>query len=373
MNENLAKNVYPADRMAKIQDADHVSLMAQTMTPELFEKYKGHKTASGGWTVARAMNTGVEHPSSFVGCHIGDLESLQDYKELFHPVIEKYHVGFKMDGSCKHITDVDVSKVEGDLSESAKSKIVSTRIRFARNLSFFPLNPAASKENRINILEVMKEVVSNLEGDLAGTLHEHAKMTDAERQALIDGHFLFRGGDVMQAASGYHQYWPHGRGVYLNHDRTFVMWINEGDHIRIISMEQGGDVKSVFGRLGRAHNAIKAGLEKVAGDLIPKNQGPFMMHPICGSVSCCPSNIGTGMRGGVHILVPKLIAKIGLEGIDKIARSMYCQARGSSGEHSEVIDKIDISHWRRLGRAEYELLADMMNCANKISDMEDAL
>ncbi|MEO0333278.1 MAG: acyl-CoA dehydrogenase family protein, partial [Bacteroidota bacterium] len=31
---------------------------------------------------------------------------------------------------------------------------------------------------------------------------EHSTMTDTERQKLIDDHFLFRGGDRMQAASG---------------------------------------------------------------------------------------------------------------------------------------------------------------------------
>lgn len=48
--------------------------MAQTMTKELFEKYKDVKSPSG-WTIARAINTGVMYPSSFVGCHAGDQES----------------------------------------------------------------------------------------------------------------------------------------------------------------------------------------------------------------------------------------------------------------------------------------------------------
>lgn len=39
------------------------------------------------------------------------------------------------------------------------------------------------------------------------------------------------------------------------------MWINEGDHLRIISMEQGGDVQSVFDRLGRGIRAIEEGLQ----------------------------------------------------------------------------------------------------------------
>ncbi|PIQ31327.1 MAG: hypothetical protein CO186_08545 [Zetaproteobacteria bacterium CG_4_9_14_3_um_filter_49_83] len=43
-----------------------------------------------------------------------------------------------------------------------------------------------------------------------------------------------------------------------------------------------------------------------------------------------------GMRGSVHIKVPKLIEAIGFEEIDRLCRERHCQARGSTGEHSEV-------------------------------------
>lgn len=117
------------------------------MNKQLFEKLKNVKSPSG-WTIARSINTGVKYPESFVGCHAGDLESYTLFKELFDPVIEGYHVGFKV-ATDKHITDLDVNKITEDLTEGAKSKIISTRIRVARNLGFFPLNPAASEANRI--------------------------------------------------------------------------------------------------------------------------------------------------------------------------------------------------------------------------------
>ena len=109
------------------------------------------------------------------------------------------------------------------------------------------------------------------------------------------------------------------------------------------------DVKSVFSRLARGIKAIEDGIRKIAGDKVAEGASPFMMHELIGCVTCCPSNVGTGMRGGVHIKVPNLIKKHGLEGIDKMCREKNCQARGSSGEHSEVVDRIDVSNWRRLG------------------------
>ena len=43
------------------------------------------------------------------------------------------------------------------------------------------------------------------------------------------------------------------------------------------------------------------------------------------------------------------------------------------GEHSKVVDRIDISNWRRLGNSECNLVTDMIKCANHLSGEEDKL
>eukprot|EP01051_Picozoa_sp_SAG22_P013472 SAG22_NODE_1512_length_4256_cov_2.793120_3_plen_417_part_00 len=374
MDEQLAKNEYPAAKMEKARAAEHTSLCAQFCTPEIWKQYEGAvSTGPAKWTMARAINTGACHPSSFVGCHAGDRESYDDFSDFFYPVIEAYHKGFSMsEGSSLTGTAserMDPAKIAVNLTKEAESKIISTRIRVARNLTMFPLNPGGSRESREEILALMGKVYAGLEASsgLAGELFAHATMSDAQRDALIAGHQLFRGKDKMQAASGYHDFWPHGRGVFHNPEKTFVNWVNEGDHLRIISMQEGGDVKGVFARLSQGAAAIEAGVRRETGEA----GEVFMMHPKFGAVTCCPSNIGTGMRGSVHILVPKLIATIGFEAIDKLARARNCQARGSSGEHSAVVDRIDISNWRRIGYPEYELIQDMITCANFLAVEED--
>merc|ERR1719232_1356657 len=124
------------------------------MTREIWDKYKDHKTANG-WTLARAINTGVTNPTSFLGCHTGDLESYTDFAPLFKGAVEKYHVGYDME-TMKHVTDMDVNKIETELAAHAQKKIISTRIRCARNLSFFPLNTCGTKKTREDIAELME-------------------------------------------------------------------------------------------------------------------------------------------------------------------------------------------------------------------------
>lgn len=375
LEESLAKNEYPGKKMAAARAAEQASLCTQVCTPEVWNKYKD-KTSSGPakWTLARAINTGVMYPDSFVGCHAGDKESYDDFKDFFYPIIEKYHTGFSMEqGSSLKGTPserMDPDKITVDLCDSAKDKIVSTRIRLARNLSMFPLNPGGSRETREEIADLMAKVYARIssDSDLAGEFFLHVNMSNEKRQELIDEHFLFRGKDRMQAASGYHEHWPHGRGVYLNKAKTFINWVNEGDHLRIISMEMGGDVKAVFERLSAGAKVIEDGVRAITGI-----DEAFMMHPKFGAVTCCPSNIGTGMRGSVHIMVPKMIKKIGFEEIDRLCRERNCQARGSTGEHSEVVDRIDVSNWRRIGLPEYTLVEDMISCANFLANEEDKI
>jgi hypothetical protein len=148
MDEDLAKNQYPK-KVLPIRETEgiHKSLMAKALSPEVWEQYKDYKSKNG-WTLARAINTGVMNLDSSVGCHAGDLESYWDMIGFYQPVIEGYHKGFLLESS-KHITDLDPAKITIKLSDLAKSKIISTRIRVARNLNMFPLNTAGTKETRL--------------------------------------------------------------------------------------------------------------------------------------------------------------------------------------------------------------------------------
>lgn len=124
LDPNLEKNEYPDLSGAK-------SLMAKYLTREIFEKLKDKKTSTG-FTIARAVNTGVlNKEKSLTGCHAGDVDSYTIFEEFFDPLIEEYHRGFKP--SDNHVTDMDHTHLKGNITDP--SKIISTRIRVARNIS----------------------------------------------------------------------------------------------------------------------------------------------------------------------------------------------------------------------------------------------
>ena len=77
-------------------------------------------------------------------------------------------------------------------------------------------------------------------------------MADITRVALRD-----REGDRFLEACGLNRDWPRGRGIFHNDSKTFLVWVNEEDQLRISSMQPGADIGGVFERLCRAAKHIE--------------------------------------------------------------------------------------------------------------------
>ena len=75
------------------------------------------------------------------------------------------------------------------------------------------------------------------------------KMTEAEQEQLIADHFLFdKPVSPLLTCAGMARDWPDARGIWHNDKKNFLVWINEEDHTRVISMQTGGDMAAVFER-----------------------------------------------------------------------------------------------------------------------------
>ena len=67
-------------------------------------------------------------------------------------------------------------------------------------------------------------------------------------------HVIYR---VLGDANGYDD-WPAGRGIFFSTNKRFLVWVNEEDHLRIISMQPGGHLAEVWQRLVkvRTHSPV---------------------------------------------------------------------------------------------------------------------
>ncbi len=315
---------------------DCKSLLKKYLTPVVFEMLQ-HKTSKNGFSLQQVINSGVENPDSSVGVYAGDDDSYRVFAELFDPIIAEYH-GFT--SADRHISNLNADSLHTPNPDPDGTYIISTRIRVGRNLAGYPLGPAISSEQREEIAQRVYQVLNNLGDSLKGNYYPVSGMGEQVRKQLVADHFLFKAGDRFMQAAGLNRDWPEGRGIYHNDEKTFLVWINEEDQLRIISMQRGGDIQQVFTRLTNALSAIGDKLE-------------FMFDKRLGYVGSCPTNLGTAMRASVHIKLPRLAKNI--DSLNAIAAKHQLQIRGIHGEHSDSPDAVfDISNRRRLGITEVE-------------------
>lgn len=317
------------------------SLLSKYLNKEIFEELNELKTKNE-FTLKNAIASGVKNFDSGIGVYAGDLESYTLFASLFDPIIEDYHQ-FKKDD--KHKSNLNAEDLKASNPDIEGKYIVSTRIRVGRNFVKYPLGPAISKEQRENIEKEASFALNSLDGKLKGKYYPLEGMSEEISKQLIQDHFLFKAGDRFLEAAGLNRNWPSGRGIYHNEEKTFLVWVNEEDQLRIISMQSGGDIKEVFTRLTKAISKIEEKIE-------------FLYDNHLGYITSCPTNLGTAMRASVHIKLPNLGANI--KKFEKITQKYHLQIRGINGEHSQSIGGVyDISNKRRLGVTEVQCVQDM--------------
>ncbi|PIO75954.1 ATP:guanido phosphotransferase, catalytic domain protein [Teladorsagia circumcincta] len=307
---------------AKLQAAaDCKSLLKKHLTKVVLDKLKRKKTRLGA-TLLDVIQSGVENLDSGVGLYAPDAEAYTLFADLFNPVIEDYHGGFKA-------TDTQP-----------------------------PMDLGEKNINYKNMEKRMQDIFTSIKDDeLKGTYYPLTGMDEETKKKLIADHFLFKEGDRFLQAANANRFWPTGRGIFHNEAKTFLVWVNEEDHLRIISMQPGGDVGAVLGRL-------------IKGVTYISTKAPFARHPRLGWLTFCPTNLGTTVRASVHIKLPKTSAKPEFK---QICADMKLQIRGIHGEHSESAEGIyDISNKQRLGLTEYEAVRQMYDGVKKLIEMETA-
>jgi len=318
------------------------SLLKKHLTQNIFNKLVGLKTKFGG-TLADCIRSGCENPDSGVGVYACDPEGYTTFAPLLDEVIKDYH---KVDKLNHPEPDFgDISKLDFGNLDPCGDLILSTRVRVGRSHDSYGFPPVLTKQDRLDMEEMTVNAFKKLQGDLAGTYYPLTGMTKDTQRQLMDDHFLFNDSDrFLRAANGYDD-WPHGRGIFFNKNKNFLVWVNEEDHLRFISMQKGGDLKEVYSRLVKAIRQLEN-----SGLSFAKRQG-------LGYLTFCPSNLGTTLRASVHIRIPKLSSSPEFK---KFCDKYHIQARGIHGEHTESVGGVyDISNKRRLGLTEIQAIQEM--------------
>lgn len=359
----------------------HTNYMAEFLRehPEVYDRLKD-KVTSGGVTLAHVIKTGIDNPGhpmiKTVGMVAGDEESYEVFKELFDPVIYGRHHGYLP--WAKQPTNLDLSQLSNTDIDPEGKYVLTTRVRTGRSIRGFKMPPVIGFEERRHLEKLCVGALLQMEGDLKGDYfplngsHSYGPkpngMSEEEEHALRKMGNLFQEPDsTLLLASGMGRHWPDGRGVFCNNNKNLFVWVGEEDHLRIVSMQgsrerptyEGKQIKEVTARFIRACNEVQKVVKAAGKD--------FMHNDHLGYILTCPSNLGTGLRAGTMVRLPKLSAR---KDFKQFLRKMKLQARGTGGVDSKASGTWDISNSDRIGTGEVDLVNTLIEGAAQLVKWE---
>merc|ERR1712055_1047668 len=357
--------------------SNHNSFFAETLrkNPGLYDKLKTKNTKLGV-TFGHCIKTGIDNPGhpmiKTVGAVAGDEESYELFREFFDPVISARHNGYAAD--AKHPTDLDVRKLSTTKIDPTGKYILTSRCRTGRSVRGTRLPPCTTFEERREVERVVVKGLLAMTGDLKGDYFPlngsrsyAAKpngMTVEKEESLRSNGNLFQEPDsTLLLSSGCGRHWPDARGIFHNDSENLFVWVNEEDHMRIVSMEKGDNVREIIERFAMATQQIQVCLKQQGFD--------FMHSEHLGWILTCPSNLGTGLRAGAMVQVPHFS---GRKDFKSVLGRMGLQARGTAGVDSASTGGTwDISNADRLGKSEVELVNIFIEGVAQIIRWEQAL
>ncbi|KFV46491.1 Creatine kinase B-type [Gavia stellata] len=368
-SHNLLKMKHSADD--EFPDLSvHNNHMAKVLTLDLYQKLRDKQTSSG-FTLDDVIQTGVDNPGNGWGPALV-LSSHVPCCDLTYQFPDTSIISIKMAQLNNQRLPPDEEYPDLSTHNNHMAKVLTLdlykKLRDRVTPSGFTLDDViqtgVDNPERRAIEKLSVEALGSLEGDLKGKYYALRNMTDAEQQQLIDDHFLFdKPVSPLLLASGMARDWPDARGIWHNDNKTFLVWINEEDHLRVISMQKGGNMKEVFTR-------FCTGLTQIETLFKSKNY-EFMWNPHLGYILTCPSNLGTGLRAGVHIKLPNLGKH---EKFGEVLKRLRLQKRGTGGVDTAAVGGVfDVSNADRLGFSEVELVQMVVDGVKLLIEMEKRL
>lgn len=210
--------------------------------------------------------------------------------------------------------------------------VVCSRLRLARNLADFPFPHRASPTDLRRVCDQVRQVVRAVWRE--ALCFPLAELSDVERLVLFERR-------LMSADLGEHRA---DRDVWVAPDEVASLMVNEEDHLRLQVILPGFRLAEALAEARRLDLALLARLT------------PAFCEEF-GFLTCCPTNLGTGMRASVMLHVPGLVLGGHLETTVHALAHLGLAVRGAFGESEKgVAHFIQVSNQSSLGESEEEIL-----------------
>ncbi len=230
---------------------------------------------------------------------------------------------------------------------------VSSRVRLARNLKNFPFPPRMSREQEEMLIRDIRNAALDKDNNFASNLAfiDITGLSPIDRQALMEKHIISR--DMAESQNRC--------GVLVGNDEKISIMINEEDHLRIQCMFPGMQMDKAW---------------KLCNDMDTYLEGKveYAYNDDYGYLTCCPTNIGTGMRASVMLHLPALTMTGYIKNVLEACGKISVAVRGLYGENSEASGNMfQISNQISLGQTEEEIINNITGIASQLIEQERLL
>ena len=228
--------------------------------------------------------------------------------------------------------------------------VISTRIRFARNLKEYPFPCRLSEDKKRKVASIIKEAV--LEGHSAISDRfkyiQMSELTQGEAVSLVERHLV-----SPEFISG-----RQGRGLLLLNDESVSIMINEEDHVRIQVINRGMKLNETYELADKIDTLLDERLD-------------FAFDEKLGYLTQCPTNIGTGMRASLMLHLPALQESGAMGKIAASLSKLGIVIRGLYGENTDPSGAIyQLSNQVTLGITEQEAIKNLHDIAMQLVAQE---
>lgn len=232
-----------------------------------------------------------------------------------------------------------------------EGEVLSSRIRLARNIKAVPFPHYAGEKQLEEVINLVEKACQRVDPEI-GKLNmvRIDGLNQLDRMTLLEKHLVSPG--LVNS--------PVHRAVIFREDEVLAMMVNEEDHLRIQVINPGLQLESAWKLAFKIDDYLEASLD-------------FAFDEEKGYLTCCPTNVGTGLRASVMAHLPALAM---VEQVGKVLATLSqvgLNVRGVYGEGTESWGNLfQISNQVTLGYSEEDLVSKLTSVTRQVVEQERA-
>ena len=229
--------------------------------------------------------------------------------------------------------------------------VISTRIRFARNLKDYPFPCKLNSQGREKVIEKVKNAVKKSNSPVASDFSfiKMSELTSSQSVSLVEKRLVSP--EFISDTDG--------RALLISKDESFSIMINEEDHIRLQVITKGLSLEQAYDTADKLDTLLDENLD-------------FAFDEKLGYLTQCPTNLGTGIRASVMLHLPALEKSRAINRIAGNLSKLGLTIRGAHGEGTEPKGALyQLSNQVTLGISEKAAIENLKNITEQLIAQEN--